>query len=205
MFTIITQIIGVVVFVAGTTVFGLRIREQSDRLTAKRTLRVNRFLCWSCLVLPALVGVAYPGATQYDILLGLSPLPFRPLLVLVGGALLLTGLYLLLVAHRRQADRGRPAAFTALRKMPREGPYRRVRNPISLGYYLGYLGIGLLANSTAITLGGLLVIIPSHLFNLLFFREHTRETLYGSAYAAYRRRVPFLIPRFWELKNSVRD
>lgn len=194
MLTIIAQFVGVAGFVAGTMVLGVRLRRQPGRLAAREALRASHVLSVGCLLLPWLAGIVYPGLARYDALLGFSPLPFRPFMVLAGCVMVLAGLYLAVGARRRLSER-RGTAFYAGHSMPRGGLYRRVRNPLSLGCYLGGLGAGLLAGSTVVTLGTLLVIIPSHLFHLLFFEEPARTALYGSAYVAYRRRVPFLIPR----------
>ncbi|MDE3089621.1 MAG: isoprenylcysteine carboxylmethyltransferase family protein, partial [Chloroflexota bacterium] len=74
--------------------------------------------------------------------------------------------------------------------------YSRTRNPMSLGYYLVCVGIGLLAGSTFVTLGALLIVIPTHLFFLKYFEELELELRFGEAYLDYKRSTPFLIPRF---------
>ncbi len=205
MLTIAAQVIGVLVFVSGTAVLGLRIRRQPNRAVATHTLRLNRLLSRRCLFIPGLTGVFYPGLTWYDDLLGLPPLPNYSITAVVGLIALLSGLYLWIRSRRRTAwENGRPAHHTFL-KLAKEDPYKYVRNPMALGCYLGGLGAGLLVGSTAITLGNLLIIIPAHVFNLHFFEERARETLYGSAYAAYQRRVPSLIPRCNALRNATRS
>ena len=65
---------------------------------------------------------------------------------------------------------------------------------MSLGYYLACVGAGLLAGSTTVTLGALLVIIPIHMLNLRYFEERELELRYGKPYIEYKQRVPFLFP-----------
>ena len=195
MLTILIQIIGVGVFMCITWVLGKRIRREATRQTASQTLRINQWLSWTCLLIPGVVGMVYPGLTRYDALLGISPLPFRIVTMVAGSTTLLIGLYLLVPSQRRITDRLKRTAHYARHRMAREGLCQRVRHPRSLGCYLACIGTGLFLGSTSITLASLMVVAPLHLFNLRFVEEHTREVLYGSAYAAYRRNVPFLIPK----------
>jgi len=56
------------------------------------------------------------------------------------------------------------------------------------------VGVGLLAGSTALTVGMLLLVIPAHIFNLRYFEETELNLRYGQSYREYTKRVPFLIP-----------
>jgi hypothetical protein len=47
-----------------------------------------------------------------------------------------------------------------------------------------------------LTVGFLLTALPAHIINLKYFEEYVLELRYGLSYLEYRRRVPFLIPRF---------
>jgi protein-S-isoprenylcysteine O-methyltransferase Ste14 len=71
-----------------------------------------------------------------------------------------------------------------------------MRNPMSLGLYLGSVGFGLLLRSTYLTLGVLLVVIPVHVFYLKYFEEYEMELRMGQSYLDYKRGVPFLLPRW---------
>ena len=85
---------------------------------------------------------------------------------------------------------------TVAKRIVDEDIYQRTRNPMSLGYYLLAMAIGLLVGSTAITLAVLLGVIPAHVFFLKYFEEFELGLRFGDAYEAYKRRTPFLIPRF---------
>ena len=67
---------------------------------------------------------------------------------------------------------------------------------MSLGFYLGAVGLGLVVGSTYMTLGALLVVIPVHVFYLKYFEEHELELRLGQSYLEYKQRVPFLLPRW---------
>ena len=69
-------------------------------------------------------------------------------------------------------------------------------HPMSLGFYAACAGAGMIAGSLTVTLGVLFIIVPVHLINLKYFEERELELRYGNSYVDYRRRVPFLIPRF---------
>jgi protein-S-isoprenylcysteine O-methyltransferase Ste14 len=73
--------------------------------------------------------------------------------------------------------------------------YQRIRNPMSLGYYLWALGLGFISDSMLVTLVVLLGFIPAHIFFLKFFEELELELRFGEAYKQYKQKVPFLIPK----------
>ena len=73
--------------------------------------------------------------------------------------------------------------------------YQSVRNPMALGHYILYLGIGLSFSSTYLTLGTLLGIMPIHILYLKVFEEKELEARYGESYIEYKKTTPFLIPR----------
>jgi protein-S-isoprenylcysteine O-methyltransferase Ste14 len=196
MAVIVLQIVGWIVFVIGTLLTGRRLRRQRDKATAERTSRVLHGLFFAGLVLPGGLGILYPGLTRYDALLGIPSLPLRPLTVALGSVLLLAGLYLLVVSNLALQRLGHGAnAFRLTTRLAVSDIYQRTRNPMSLGYYLCCLAIGLLAGSTTVTIGALVAIIPAHLLFLVYFEELELELRLGPAYLDYKQRVPFLIPR----------
>lgn len=193
--TIFSQIIGVVLFTLGTVSVGTRIKQKPDWYTALKTCRTSHVLFWMGLALPGLAGILYPGVTHYDEILGVPSLPYRPVTVALGIPLLLAGLFLIVYSNRTLSRFGGGGpAFWLTDNLVSQGPYDRVRHPMSLGYYLCLVGIGLVAGSTTITLGSLLFIIPVHIFNLWYFEERELEVRLGTAYRTYRDRVPFLLP-----------
>jgi protein-S-isoprenylcysteine O-methyltransferase Ste14 len=148
------------------------------------------------VVLPQILGVFYPGLTRFDHELGLGPLRRSSVGDTVGALGVLIGACLFLVSNVALRCFGEGAnAIRLTKRLVAGGIYRRLRNPMALGYYLGSVGIGLLAGSTFITLGTLLVMIPSHLFYLKHFEEYELELRMGQPYVEYKRMVPFLLPR----------
>lgn len=196
MITLYLGVLGVAAFVAGTAALGLWLRQNPSQSNADRTSRVMHVLFFAGLSGPFLIAIVYPGLANLDELVGIGPLPLRPLTVAAGLIVGLPGLFLLAVTNRMLRALGNGAnAFRLTKQVVEQGIYRRTRNPMSLGYYLGALGLSLLVGSTLLTLYVLLAIIPAHLFFLKFFEERELELRFGDPYRQYRREVPFLIPR----------
>ena len=70
------------------------------------------------------------------------------------------------------------AAFRLTRELAEGAIYQRVRNPLSLGYYLLVLAAGLLAGSRMLLCAGALLVIPAHVLYLRFFGERTGMPLW---------------------------
>ena len=194
---IVTQAFGALLFLVGSIWLGRAVRRDPGTTTAERASRVSHLLFWIALVLPGTVGVFHPGLANYDVLLGIPSLPVRPFWLATGVLLLGAGLGLMAVSNRFLIKTGKgAAAFLITKRLVSDGVYGRSRNPMSLGFYLACVGVGMIAGSTTVTLGVLLVILPIHVFNLKYFEERELELRYGGSYFQYKRRVPFLFPRF---------
>jgi protein-S-isoprenylcysteine O-methyltransferase Ste14 len=194
--TVLFQAVGVILFLSGSAWLGRRVRRVNDGVSAKRYSRMSHLLFWTCLMLPGFVGFLHPGLTGYDDLFGVPPLPSRPLTLVLGWTLLVVGIGLMVAANHALARLGRgTAALLLTQTVVSEGIYRRTRNPMSLGFYMACVGVGLVAGSTTVTLAALVVIVPVHLFNLSYFEERELAVRYGKAYLEYRARTPFLVPR----------
>jgi protein-S-isoprenylcysteine O-methyltransferase Ste14 len=196
MFTFILGVLGWSAFVIGTLALGTWLRRNPSKDSAETTSRILHFLFFAGLVFPGVIGVFYPGLAHFDDLLGISPLPFQPVPLVLGILALLIGLYFSLVSNKALQSLGCGAnAFKLTKRVVETDIYTRSRNPMSLGYYLVCIGIGLVAGSTFITLGSLLGIIPAHIFYLKYFEELELELRFGQPYLQYKRSVPFLIPQ----------
>ena len=90
---------------------------------------------------------------------------------------------------------GTPVPNAPTRKLVVEGPYRYCRNPIKLGAMLYYLGLGTFLRSAG---AGLFALLAGGLLGTLYHRfveEKELEKRFGDSYRAYRKRVPFLLPK----------
>jgi protein-S-isoprenylcysteine O-methyltransferase Ste14 len=121
----------------------------------------------------------------------------------LGVLLALPGLYLLAITNQRLRALGSGAnAFRLTKRIVATDIYERTRNPMSLGYYLFVVAVGLLSGSTLITLGALAGVIPAHLFFLKYFEEFELSLRFGESYEEYKRRTPFLIPRMGRIHQE---
>lgn len=194
---IVIQALGALVYVVGSIWLASAIRRPRNIKVAENASRISHLLFWIALVSPGTVGLFYPGLTAYDKLLGMPSLPVRPIWIAVGIVLLCVGLVFLVTSNRFLIKNGRGApAFLLTERLVTDGLYGRTRNPMSLGFYFGCVGVGMIAGSVTVTLGMLLIVVPLHIVNLKIFEERELELRYGRSYLDYKGRVPFLIPRF---------
>jgi len=197
MFTLYLILIGLLSFVVGVGVLRGWLRRHPSKGNAEKSSRVMHFLFFAGIGLPLLMSVFYPGLTHFDELVGLKPLPWRTLFLVLGISLAIPGLYFLAVTNKLLRALGSGAnAFRLTKRIVADDVYKRTRNPMSLGFYLFILALGLCSGSTFITLAVLLGWIPAHIFFLKFFEELELELRFGESYLEYKKRVPFLIPNF---------
>lgn len=204
MLTLILMFLGLFSFVAGTAMLGAWLRKHSSKVNAEKSSRIMHFLFFAGLIAPGVIGVFYPGLTRFDALLGLKPLPWRPVFLTLGILLAIPGFYFMLVSNKLLRALGSGAnAFRLTKQVVLTDVYRRTRNPMSLGYYLLCLSLGFILGSSFITLGVLLGVIPAHLFFLKYFEECELELRFGESYLSYKQNVPFLIPEYVLHRKAV--
>lgn len=140
------------------------------------------------------VGIGWICADWGRIRLGWLNLVFGPALTVTGFALVGWS-----VRVQYVLGKGTPAPKVATQRLVTQGPYAYSRNPMTLGALLMYLGIGLWMGSGVVML--LIVIVFSALLTFIFFHE-TRELTerFGEEYLAYKKRTPFVWPRFTMMK-----
>jgi protein-S-isoprenylcysteine O-methyltransferase Ste14 len=191
------QIIGCVLFFLSTIVLGIFLRKYPSVKVRETTTTALHFIAIVALFLPVLIGIFYPGLTAYDELLGIQTLPYRTIGVSLGVIFIPIGIFFVAVSNLALKEKGHGQAVFFLTKNVVSGyVYKLSRNPMSLGFYAGCLGLGLLAGSTYFTLWLLIEVIPAHIFYLKFFEERELELRFGHPYLEYKKRVPFLIPLF---------
>lgn len=202
MFTIYWILIGLVVFAIGTGILGSWLRANRSAPAAEKSSRILHFLFFAGLVAPPLLGIFYPGLTHFDELVGLKPLPWRPIFLVLGVILAIPGLYFMGITNRLLRSLGSGAnAFRLTRQIVSADIYKRSRNPMSLGFYLCALTLGFVSGSTFVTAAVILGLIPVHIFFLKYFEELELELRFGKSYLQYRQSVPFLIPFLGESQN----
>ena len=189
-------LLGLLAFIMGVVILGLWLRRHPSKVNAEKSSRIVHFLFFAGLGTPILISIFYPGLTHLDELIGLDPLPLKPFFLIIGIILAIPGLYFLGISNKSLRALGSGAnAFRLTKRIVEQDIYKYTRNPMSLGYYLFSLSVGLMSGSTLFTLSVLLGIIPAHVFFLKFFEELELELRFGESYKQYKQKVPFMIPK----------
>lgn len=91
--------------------------------------------------------------------------------------------------------KGTPVPIIPTKKFLQNGPYRYVRNPMMLGFFLYILGWTFLFNNAGAFLMAAVIIVLL-LLELKFIEEPELEKRFGDAYREYKKENPFLLPRW---------
>ena len=188
-------LVGLLAFAFGVRILGLWLRKNQSKVNAEKSSCIMHFLFFAGLVLPPILSFFYPGITRLDVLVGFHPLSPKPLFLVVGIILLAPSLYFLIVSNRLLRALGRGAnAFRLTKKIVENDVYQITRNPMSLGFYLFALALGLISGSTLFTLAVLFGLVPVHIFFLKYFEELELELRFGDSHKEYKQKTPFLVP-----------
>ena len=131
-----------------------------------------------------------------DARLGLDRFSPGPAGYIAGAILLVVGLFFAQWSIVMQFTRGRgtPLPMLPTQRLITTGPFRYCRNPMTLGTILAYLGLSI----AAATIVGILLVVAFAALLLLYLKRMEENELaerFGEEYLAYRRDVPFIIPR----------
>ena len=168
MLMIYIQIIGCGFFFLSTIVLGIFLRKYTSERARKTTTMFIHFIAFIAFGFPVLIGIFYPGLSAYDDLLGIQSLPYKLLRVAFGAILIPIGIFFVAISNFALLDHGHgQAAFFLTKNVVNGYVYKLTRNPMSLGFYIGCIALGLLAGSTYFLLWSLIVgfwVGPRYLF-----------------------------------------
>lgn len=141
------------------------------------------------------IGIVTVGSSL-DRLLGLQRFQIGAVNYILGGLLLVIGLFFALWSILVQLTRGQgtPLPMMPTQELLTKGPFRYCRNPMTFGTILAYLGIGVVV-WTLSGIGLVLCFAASLAVYLKWIEEIELAERFGEAYLLYKQEVPFIIPR----------
>jgi protein-S-isoprenylcysteine O-methyltransferase Ste14 len=140
--------------------------------------------------------VVVRSGPRLDRLLGLPSFHIGAANYVVGGVLVIAGLFFAQWSIYAQLTKGRgtPLPMLATQELLTRGPFRYCRNPMTFGTILAYLGLAI-AVGTIAGVGMVLLFAALLVVYLKRLEEGELAERFGDAYLAYKREVPFIIPR----------
>lgn len=167
---------------------------------ARRERRESTRIVATALVGPVFLGllpmlVARVGP-RLDRRIGLRPWRLGGLNLILGLPVTAMGFALAFWSIDAQLGRGRgtPLPVMPTQALLTDGPFRLCRNPMTLGAILAYLGMAI-AVGTRTGTAFVLAMAAALLAYLKRLEERELVERFGDAYLAYRREVPFILPR----------
>jgi protein-S-isoprenylcysteine O-methyltransferase Ste14 len=97
------------------------------------------------------------------------------------------------------SGRGTPVPVVPTHHFLQSGPYRYVRNPMMLGFFIYLTGWGFLSNHFA-AMVAVAIIIALLILEIKFIEERELENRFGDAYRTYKKETPFLLPHWRNAK-----
>ena len=95
-----------------------------------------------------------------------------------------------------RAGHGTPAPIAPPKKLVVIGMYRYVRNPMYLGFFLGWIGLWFVfGRANVVSLATAVAVIIGVMLFVKFYEEPTLRTMFGAEYEEYCRNVPRWLPR----------
>ncbi len=159
-------------------------------------LRIAVLLLAAVLFLYLLPLAVVRGGSSLDRQFGLPPLDLGAANYILGGVLGVVGLCFAFwsIGDQVTLGRGTPLPMLPTQELLTRGPFRYCRNPMTLGTILAYSGLGIAAG----TISGIGLVLCFGTLLILYIKGIEEKELaerFGDAYLAYKREVPFIIPR----------
>ncbi|NMB54450.1 MAG: isoprenylcysteine carboxylmethyltransferase family protein [Leptolinea sp.] len=135
---------------------------------------------------------------RVDTALGIPPLTFGYVNLLIGGICMLIGLVFGFwsIGDQLFDARGTPIPVLATQKLLVRGPFKYCRNPMSFGTFMAYFGLSICVGSVSSFVGVAVFAVLLMLY-IKKFEERELEARFGEEYKEYKTKTPFIIPRIF--------
>ena len=137
------------------------------------------------------------GSTRVDALIGLRVTAFSTLRQIFGWPLVVFGfilMYWTLIFFFR--ERGTPFPLNPPRNLITGGPYAVSRNPMLVGWFIAFLGVGLVLGSITLFLIATPLLIAIFTTFITRIEEPELTKRFGDEYVQYQKQVPRFFPKF---------
>jgi protein-S-isoprenylcysteine O-methyltransferase Ste14 len=143
------------------------------------------------VIIPALLGLLSHHIARYIMI----PAP-RNVEIIIGVIILIFGLLFVLwsLSSFWFTGKGTPLPFAATSKLMTGGPFKYTRNPLKLGAFCYYCGLGIIFDCLSTGLFMFIIPISLGIFYHKKVEEKELQERFGQEYEEYRRRTSFLIP-----------
>ncbi len=131
----------------------------------------------------------------------------KPLNIIISGPILVIGIFLNLwsVLQFFKA-KGTPVPFKPPPKLVTTGPYAHIRHPQGTGWFIIFIGLGLLFQSVSLVFIFTPLFIVISVLHLKKIEEPELEKRFGKEYTEYKKKVPMYIPQLkLRTKNSDKN
>jgi protein-S-isoprenylcysteine O-methyltransferase Ste14 len=136
------------------------------------------------------------GAYFTDRWLNLPRVIYMPWNLILGLILLAPGVAAVIWTYVQFfGARGTPVPINPPQELITTGLYAYSRNPMLMGIFLVFFGIGVLTGSIALTLIFSPLLVIFFYFQITLVEEKEMEMKFGQAYLEYKKRVPRFFPR----------
>ena len=115
---------------------------------------------------------------------------------IIGLLLILVGLSIDIYSIRTfvSAGKGSPFPWKPPKRLVASGPYKYVRNPIYVAYFIIISGLAIFTNIPSIFIIAILFMLGIHI-GVVLWEEKRLEKRFGRAYLNYKKEVPRWIPK----------
>jgi protein-S-isoprenylcysteine O-methyltransferase Ste14 len=172
----------------------------SDNTRTHPSIRLRYFLPYLLIFIFVPILTYFIGTT-IDALFFLPPFPPFPFNIVLGLGILLSGAAVGIKATRqlRRAGKGLPwgafAKDAQATTLVTTGIYAHIRNPITFGYTLLPLGMGLIFRSLGMAVPISLTVLVIMVIRIKRIEEPQLTAQFGEEYLEYKRTTPFMVPR----------